>query len=207
MVKESWFDSLTMIGLRDHHLWLANLPIEVKCIANFGCMSGSEPFALLWVLDAQEVTVVDIDEKFLRKGREQKEIITIRCPESLQNRVVNFVCGDMTELLSEIPDQYFDLAYCKDVLYILKLQGGTGSVERGISQMIRVVKPNGLIVAVESKYDAKFETQKVLGVDMPIPVRLSEPKDMSPLFESKGLKKLEIQNRPQYTYCYQRNGV
>lgn len=207
MIKESWFDSLTMIGLRDHHSWLANLPFRVERIANFGCMSGSEPFALLWILDAQEVTVVEIDEKFLGEGREQNEIVAIRCPESLQDRVVNFVCGDMTKPLAELPDQYFDLAYCEDVLYTLPLQGGSDALERGISQMIRVIKPTGLIIAVEPKFGAEFKMRgsKVLGVDISMPIQISQPKNMSNLFSSYGLRKLEIPGSPLYTYCYQKN--
>jgi SAM-dependent methyltransferase len=204
MIKESWFDSLTVVGLRGQHSWLANLPSRVERIANFGCWSGSEPFALIWTLDAIEVMVVEKEEKNLNELVEQIDIVKHRCPESLQERTLEYVCRDMTEHLPELPDQYFDLAYCEDVLYILQLHGGAKAVERGISQMIRVVKPNGFIVAVESKFDAKFETRKVLGVDMAVPIRLSEPKDMSSLFVSKGLRKLEIPSCPSYTYCYQR---
>lgn len=111
----------------------------------------------------------------------------------------------MTSHLPELANGYFDLAYCEDVLYTLPIQGGLEALERGILQMIRVVKPNGFIIAVESKFGAEFETLKVLGVDMSIPIRKSEPKDMSPFFASKGLKKLEIQGCPPHTYCYQKS--
>lgn len=206
MVKESWFDSLTKVGLREQHSWLVNLPSRVERIANFGCWSGGEPFALIWTLDAKEIMVIEIEENNINELAGQIDIVKHRYPESLQGRTLEYVCRDMTKPLPELPDEHYDLAYCEDVLYILHLHGGIDAVERGISQMIRVVKPNGFIVAVESKFDAKFETRKVLGIDMAMPIRQSEPKDMSPLFESKGLKKLEIPSCPSYTYCYQRNG-
>ena len=117
MIHESWFDSLTMVGLRQHHLWLENLPSQVERIANFGCWSGGEPFALMWTLDATDVMVVEIDERNIGEFREQINIVNIRYPESLQGRVVNYVCGDMTNSLPELQEQYFDLAYCEDVFY------------------------------------------------------------------------------------------
>jgi SAM-dependent methyltransferase len=205
MIKETWFDSLTQVGLRDQHSWLVNLPSRAERIVNFGCWSGGEPFALIWTLDAKKIMVVEIEEKNIKELVEQIDIVKHRCPESLQGRTFEYVCRDMTEYLPELPDQYYDLAYCENVLYILHLHGGIDAVERGISQMIRVVKPNGFIVAVEPKFDAKFKTQKVLGVDMHVPVRMSEPKNMHRLFGSKALRKLEIPGSPPYTYCYQRN--
>lgn len=204
MIHESWFDSLTMVSLRQHHLWLENLPSRVERIANFGCWSGGEPFALMWTLDATEVMVVEIDERNIGEFREQIDIVAIRYPESLHDRAVNFICRDMTNSLPELPDQYFDLAYCEDVLYTLPIQGGSQALERGILQMTRVVKPNGYIIAVEPKFGAEFETRKVLGVNLSIPIQKSEPKDMSNLFASKGLKQLEISSSPPYAYCYQK---
>jgi SAM-dependent methyltransferase len=206
MTRESWFDSLTTVGLLKHHSWLANLPSRVERIANFGCWSGSEPFALMWILDATEVMVVEIEEKFIGELREQIEIVSHRYPESLQGRAINYVCRDMTGALPKLPDRHFDLAYCEDVLYTLPIQRDSGALERGILQMIRVVKPNGFVIAVEPKFGAEFQTQKseILGIDISLPVPITEPKDMSDLFSSKGLRKLEIPGCPPYTYCYQK---
>lgn len=207
MTHESWFDSLIVVGLREHHSWLADLPSRVDRIANFGCWSGGEPFALMWILDAKELMVVEKEDKSIEELRKQIQIVRLRYPESLQGRVINYVCRDMTKPIPELPDRYFDLAYCEDVLYSLPLQGGAEALERGIMQMIRVVKPNGFIIAVEPKFGAKFNSQKseVLGINISLPVRISEPKDMSDLFSSKGLWKLEIPSCPPYTYCYQKN--
>ncbi|MDO9129687.1 MAG: methyltransferase domain-containing protein, partial [Anaerolineales bacterium] len=135
--------------------------------------------------------------------RNQKDIVNHRYPESLQERTINYVCGDMTKPLSELPDQYYDLAYCEDVLYTLQINSEI--LDRGISQMIRVVKPNGFIIAVEPKFGAQFETRIVLGVPMSVPNTASEPQSMSGLFSSKGLKKIEVSGCPPYAYCYQKN--
>jgi len=113
----------------------------------------------------------------------------------------------MTQPIPELMDGYFDLAYCENVLYNLPIQGGSGAVEKGIQQMIRVVKPNGFIVAVEPKFGAEFEMQSCnfLGIEMPLPVRISDPVDMSHLFSSVGHNKIYVPGCPPYTYCYQKN--
>ena len=204
MIQESWFDCLkmpTIFGLREDYSWLGNLPSRIERIANFGCYSCVEPFKLIWTLDAKEVMVVDIEERNIEELHNKEDIIKQRIPESLQERKIKCVCGDMTTPLPELLDQYYDLAYCEDVLYTLQ---NIDALERGISQMIRVVKPNGFILAVESKFGVQFETWK-LGKPIIPPVPISEPKDMSALFSSKGLKKVEISGCPPYTYCYRKN--
>lgn len=204
MIQESWFDYLKMppiFGLREDYSWLGNLPSKIERIANFGCYSYVEPFKLIWTLDAKEIMVVDIDERNIEGLHNKEDIIKQHIPESLQNRKINGVCGDMTTPLLELPDQYYDLAYCEDVLYTLQ---NIDALERGILQMIRVVKPNGFIIAVESKFGVQFETWK-LGKPIFPPVPISEPKDMSTLFSSKRLKKVEISCCPPYTYCYKKS--
>ena len=209
MIRDAWFDSLRTVGLREQHGWLAQLPARVERIANFGCWSGCEPFALMWILDASEVMVVEKEEKYIEELNNQFEIVNHRYPESLQGRAINSVCCDMTQPIPELTDGYFDLAYCENVLYTLPIQGGLDALERGIRQMIRVVKPNGFVVAVEPKFGAKFETQRcdALGIDISLPVRISEPEDMSHLFSSSGLRKLGVPGYPPYTYCYQKNRI
>jgi SAM-dependent methyltransferase len=207
MDNESWFDFLkmpTFLGLREDYSWLKHLPSRVERIANFGCYSCVEPFKLIWTLNAKEITIVEIEqnhiEEFLRKANDVKQ----QFPESMKDRTIKCICADMTTHIPQLPDQYYDLAYCEDVLYTLQ---NIGALERGISQMIRVVKSNGFIVAVEPKFGAQYKTRIVAGVAMAIPNTASDPKDMSHLFATKGLKKLEIPGCPPYTYCYQRNSV
>lgn len=204
MIQESWFDYLKMsaiFGLREDYSWLGNLPSQIERIANFGCYSCIEPFKLIWTLDAKEVMVVDIEERYIEGLRNKEDEIKQRIPESLQERKIKYVCGDMTTPLPDLPDQYYDLAYCEDVLYTLQ---NIDALERSISQMIRIVKSNGFIVAVESKFGVQFETWK-LGKPIIPPVPISEPQDMSALFSSKGLKKVEVSGCPPYTYCYRKN--
>jgi hypothetical protein len=196
MIKEAWFDILTKVGLRNHHSWLVNLPSQIERIANFGCWSGCEPFALLWTLNAKEVMVVEKERDHIEELCNQLDIVSHRYPESLQGRMINYVCRDMTTSLPELPDKYYDLAYCEEVLYTL--QENKDALVRGIEQMIRVVRPSGFIVAVESKLGAQFEIMESL------PVRISETKDMSELFSSRGLEKVEILGCPPFTYCYRK---
>ena len=151
MVHASWFDNLRVIGLREHHSWLTNLSSQVNRVVNFGCWSSSEPFALMWTLDAHEVTVIEIEKKYTEDLNEQIEMVTMICPESLQGREVKYLLRDMTRPIPELPDRYFDLAYCEDVLYTLPHQGVSGALERGLQQMFRVVKPGGFIIAVAPK--------------------------------------------------------
>jgi SAM-dependent methyltransferase len=204
MIQKSWFDSLMKLGLRKQHSWLANLPSKIEYIANFGCWSGGEPFSLIWTLDAKEVMVVEIEQKNLKELFKEHDIVRSRYPESLQERTIKTVCRDMTKPLPELPNQHYDLAYCENVLYSLHLQGSTELLEKGILQMIRVVKQNGFIVAAEPNFGVEFETKKVHGVDMSTSIPKSAPKDLSPFFELKGLKKLLIPNSPTYAYCYQK---
>jgi SAM-dependent methyltransferase len=204
MIQESWFDCLKMpsiFGLREDYSWLGNLPSQVERIANFGCYSCVEPFRLIWTLDAKEVMVVEIEARNIEELRNKEDVVKQRIPESLEEHKIKCICGDMTSPLPELPDQYYDLAYCEDVLYSFQ---NIDALEHGISQMIRVVKPNGFIVAVESKFGVRFETQKS-GITTYPPVPISEPKDMSDLFSSKGLKKVELSGCPPFTYCYRKN--
>jgi len=159
----------------------------------------------MWTLDAHEITVVEMEENFLEGLREQLEILNLQHPQSIRDREIDYLCRDMKMPITELPNQHFDLAYCEDVLYTLLIQGGSAALDRGITQMIRVVKPKGFIVAVEPKFGANFKTResKVLGIPISLPVPTSEPEDMSDLFLSKGLVKLELPSCPPYTYCYQ----
>jgi SAM-dependent methyltransferase len=206
MKHDEWFDSLIMCNLRMHHLWLGNIPSRIDKIVNFGCWSGGEPFALLWTLNANEVVVVEIEEKFIEEFRKQIEIVKHRYPESIHNRSIKYICRDMTETLSELPDQCYDLAYCEDVLYTIPLNRDMNALDRGINQMIRVVKSNGYIIAVEPKFGAKFEKRKVsnFGIEISIPVPITSPDDMNALFTSRGLRSINITNSPPYAYCYQK---
>jgi SAM-dependent methyltransferase len=204
MINQVWFDSLTQIGLREHLLFLANLPTQVERIANFGCWSGDEPFALLWTLNSSEIVVVEIKQEHIKTLQEEMDIISHRYPQSLQERTVNVLCRDMSQSIPELPSEYFDLAYCENVLYNLQKQ--PDALEYAISQMLRVTKQGGYIIAVEPKFGVEYKRQEIEFVGKKIPrfYPLNEPRDMSPLFESKGLTKIDVTECPDFAYCYQR---
>ena len=110
MSPVSWFNGLLIPKQQEHYSWLADLPQPIDHIANFGCWSGCEPFALLWTLDAREITVVEKEENYLSDFYEQMEILSIKHPQSLQGRTVDALCKDMIMPIHELQDQYYDLA-------------------------------------------------------------------------------------------------
>jgi SAM-dependent methyltransferase len=203
---QEWFDELRVPGQQDRYSWLTNLLSPVESIVNFGCWSGCEPFALLWTLDAHEITVVEMEQKCLDDLDEQLQIITTHHSLAVEGREIRAVQRDMKFPIPEVQDQYFDLAYCEDVLYSVLIQGSMDAVKLAISQMIRVVKPSGFIVAVEPKFGVDFETRRSEASRIPIFVQIpkTEPLDMSELFLSNDLDLLDILDSPPYAYCCQK---
>jgi len=207
MITKSWFDCLKMpaiFELREDYSWLSSLPLRVERIVNIGCYSCVEPFKLIWTLDAKEIMVVDIEEKYITEFQIKAKEINQCYPERLRGRKINCICGDMTTHLPELADQYYDLVYCEDVLYLIKSKD---ALEYSISQMNRIVKQNGLIIAVEPKFGAQFETRIVAGAPITIPNTAKNPKDMRNYFKSKDLHEININDCPSYTYCYQRISI
>ena len=210
MIQNDWFDCIDIHipeyepNIQEHYSWLVNLPSRIERIANFGCCFGCEPFTLIWTLDAKEVMVVEISEIYIQELIKYKETINSRYPESLQDRIVGSIRGDMTQPIQDLQNRYFDLAYCEDVLYCL--QGCPDALESGIAQMIRVVRKNGFIIAREPKYGATFETCiSSFGAPITIPNTQRDTKDMSGYFVTKRLREIEIPGCPPFTYCYQKN--
>jgi len=206
MPRSSWFDALTVVQQQDQHAWLATLPSPIERIANFGCLSGSEPFALLWTLNAKEVTVIDIEAKFLQEIDAQTSVLQARCPESLRGRVINQLCRDMTTYIPELRDDSFDLAYCSNVLYALPLQGDPQALDRGVDQMVRILKPGGFLIAVEPKFGAQFQTRDLgfAGIQITVPIPISEATDMAPVFASNPLLRYVLPSSPPNSYCYRK---
>jgi SAM-dependent methyltransferase len=201
-----WFDALTVVAQREAYSWLAAIPSSVAKIANFGCWSGSEPFALLWTLNAKELVVVEIEQRFLDDFNQQQELVAKLHPHSLRGRLVSSLCRDMTRPIPELADSHFDLAFCQDVLYSVAIQGGQSALERGIQQMVRVVSPGGLVIAVEPKFGVEFQTRTVEGSSIPIslPIPITEPQDMTPLFSGRNLNEVRIPGSPPCTYSFRK---
>ena len=115
------FDQVFGADLREAYQWLDEAldTSAIDSIVDFGFMSGEEPFALLWTLDANEVVVVEKEDQHRRMF--EKLVATLEHVDDgdLAHRSVEFVQADMTGRISGLPSDYFDLAYCADVLYIV----------------------------------------------------------------------------------------
>ncbi len=196
---ERWFLQLTTVGMQGAFAWLAPLKNSVKQIVNWGCWTGAEPFALLWTLDATEMVIVEKEQDNLKAFEEQREILEKKLANSLIGRGIQVKIADMTTQVDGLPDNYFDLAYCEEVLYYM--QEDYQALQNAINEMTRVTKSGGLVIAVESKFKAQFEE-----VEHPIfkkiPVQVTEPEDISQFFEAAGLTRISLHDAPDYSYCY-----
>lgn len=204
MINKDWFTFLQTVCLQDHYSFLENIPTKIDRIVNFGCWTGDEPFALLWTLDSSEITVVEIEHKHLLCFQEELKIVSHRISQSMLGRHVKLLCRDMSQNISELPNRYYDLAYCENVLYYLQDQPNL--LKNSISQMIRILRPGGYIVANEPKFGVNFEEREELfmGQKNKRPYPLNEPSDINFLFSSTALIKKDIIQFPKYAYCYQK---
>ncbi|MBN2554659.1 MAG: methyltransferase domain-containing protein [Anaerolineales bacterium] len=205
-MNPAWFDCLCIARTRAHYAWLGNLPSPVNAIANFGCWSGAEPFALMWTLNARELVVLEIEEKYLITLANEIERIKRMQPGSLVDREIHMLCRNMCVRIRDLPDSAFDLAFCENVLYTLPLQEQNADVAAAIHQMTRVVKPGGFVIAVEPKFGAIFETRHfdLAGIPIAIPIPVGEPKDMSAWFASDSLVRIQVADAPHHAYCFQK---
>jgi SAM-dependent methyltransferase len=202
-VSSAWFEELQTGNLDIVFDWLGPLRSSVERIAEFGCWS-SEPFGLMWVLDATAVMVIEKESEHLTKPRLDLEVLEKKLPASLQGRSVSFIKADMSKTIKELPSGYFDLAFCKDVLYQIHEDLGDRGVQDAINEMSRVVRTGGWIITVESWIGAAVQEIPctLLGRKFPAPV--GEPKDIGPMFESGGLARVELGGAPEWSYCYQK---
>jgi SAM-dependent methyltransferase len=206
-VNPNWFPTPNW---KKRFEWLAPLSALVESIANFGCSLGSdEPFLLMWTLDATEVKVIEKEKEHVNAAKEELENLRTENPGCLEGRCVKFVIADMLSTTeAELPSNYFDLAYCDEVLYYM--EPDCQKVQDAINVMARVVKPGGWIIAVESKIGAEFKEvtddfeSKLFGRKINKPVRVSDPKNISPLFEAAGLVRCSLEDAPEYSYCYRK---
>lgn len=204
-VNPQWFQRLRTVGLLETYAWLAQLRDSVNSIVDFGCWS-SEPFALLWTLDASEIVIIEKKAEHLEQELgplEELEVLRNVIPESLNGRKVQFIVADMALQIEGLSSDKYDLSFCKDVLYFM--EDDLQIVRNAITEMSRIVKPSGLLIAAEPKLGAKFKSvsQHLFGNKIEVPVPVSDPIDNSYLFESVGLIRNDIEGAPEWTYCYQ----
>jgi SAM-dependent methyltransferase len=168
--------------------WLKPSQSSVDSIADFGCWADeigtcSEPYALLWTLNATRVVVIDKDREHICYAKKWLETTRAEHPYFKEYKP-EFIVGDMTKdgLKDELHECDFDLSYCQDVLYNMKdnLEG----LQDAINEMARVVKPGRWVIAVEPKI----------------------PRDISRLFDNAGLvRDSRLKDAPDGTYCYRKN--
>jgi SAM-dependent methyltransferase len=154
------------------------LPQEIDKVINLGCGRGRETFALMWYLKATKAVGIDNDHEKIKKANGVTQAIRIfstevmpyvleRCPEErareLQawyenendvpfgisaGRLPKF-CKENAENMSQ-PYDYFDLVYCRYVLWKILMDRGKEGLFNAIQNMANVVRPKvGRVVIVE----------------------------------------------------------
>jgi SAM-dependent methyltransferase len=178
-------------GSRSDYEWLAPLSPFVESIADFGCWATdeyatcAEPYALLWSLHATRVVVVDKNpahinnaRKWMDKQRGQEPYFN---DYSLEFFVGDLTDRDLIEKVGGLEKDKFDLSYCHRVLY--HMMDDSTELQTAIDSMIKVVKPGGWIVAVESTMDVEF---------------------LSPYFAAGGLQKTSLRDSPEGAHCFRK---
>lgn len=177
---KSWIDRVDF--RKNRLVWFLDLGIPADKIVNFGCNTGEETLALMYHLDANEGIGLDINEEHIRNNqndfaifkevlqtveKKMQRISPLKSDEERAwwNTVPNFykhkifestfsleyVVQDIT-IPSELPSDYFDLAFCDFVLHHIWYdedglnQEATYST---IQEMARVIKPGGVIAIRE----------------------------------------------------------
>jgi SAM-dependent methyltransferase len=203
MVDNRWFDELP--SSHEQYLWLQNIPTKIDKIINFGCWHGDEPFKLLWTLDSSEIQIIEIDQMNVNNFKKLNKHLDTRIPESISNRNSTILCTDISNKNLKIKDNYYDLAFCKDVLY--NLYNNQNKLLQTIENMVTAVKPNGYIIVIEPKYGVDHQLIESFLPEIKIPIPISQPKSMKSLFSNFQLKINEdIHDAPDYSYIYQKMG-
>ncbi len=189
--------------------WLAPLQPSVTNVVDFGCWASdmdttcSEPYALLWTLEAARIVVIDKKSHYIQNARAWLDNVRQREPY-FQEYDLRFHVGDLTQRISVLDDGGFDLSYCRDVLY--NMGGSPEELRASINEMTRVVRPGGWIIAIEPKMGVEFQGSPIelLGGRPSMPPPTIEPTDISSLFETNGLQKYDLPNAPDGAYCYRK---
>ena len=136
--------------LRYDYEWLSPLRSSVDNIISFGCWASSdvrstcsEPYALLWTLEAEQIVVIDKKSEYIQNAQEWLKTARKQHPYFTDYNL-EFVVGDITQKVDTFGENSFDLAYCKNTLYQIK------ECQVAVNTMARVVKPGGWVIAVES---------------------------------------------------------
>lgn len=181
--------------LKERFEWLTPLGTSVESLVSFGCCS-SEPFALMWTLDAVEAEVVELKKENLAEPKEEMErlkqsslVATSPLFGCMDGRSVHFIVEDMSKLKEEqLRSDSCDLAYCEEVLYFMWDNGA--KFQKSINQMARVVKPGRWVIACEGKIRDPYPGGDLI--------------DISQYFLAAGLVKVSLKGAPESCGCYEK---
>ena len=171
---------------------LTQLEVQVKRIASFGCGDGRETLALMCMLGANEAVGIDKETEKISHARSTMEcvqnIIRARgvpddAPFFLKSpsleQAVRFYEKDIAKDSTELPSDYYDIAFCDYVLYQIWLdQGGERRTQKAVDEIVRVVKPGGVIAAREP---TRGTSKRAFSIDF------------RPVFEKSGLMLVHIE--------------
>lgn len=201
-------NSTTGACLRYEYEWLRSLHSAIDSIADFGCWATevstcSEPYALLWTLEATRVVVIDKNPEYIQNAQNWLGAFCERHPH-FQDYNLEFIVGDMTVKIDGLDADTFDLAYCKNVLY--NMYTDSKKLQASIKEMARIVKTDGWIIAIEPKMGVEYREVPlaIFNGGMSLPCPTSEPIDIGHLFEAVGLVRVNMDDAPAWSYLYKR---
>jgi len=165
--------------------WLQALRVSTETFVTVGCWSP-EPIALMWILDASEVTVIELVPRRLDPAREAVERLLRSEPQSMAGRHIEFRPGE--DILSmDLPQGRFDLAFCRRLLTNMD---SDLDVMAAVHRLTALTQPGGWLVAVES---------------MPGQHTRPRPREfLGRIFLEAGLVEDVIRNAPADAYCYRK---
>jgi hypothetical protein len=163
-------------------------------VVSFGLFQkGREPFYLMWLLNAAEISVVEIKQEYIDEFKRLITEFRDRTPEGFQGRTIKPVVADMAQPVTELAGDYFDLAFCDNVLYsVNRNQPDLERVGQAIHEMARVIRPGGTIVAYEPQMGWQPN------------VMTYTTQEISPLFEQAGLTRHRIDASLPYLYVFKK---
>jgi SAM-dependent methyltransferase len=191
------------VCLRYEYEWLKPLRSSVDSIADFGCwattdaQTPSEPYSLLWTLEATRVVVIDKNPEYIRNAQAWLDFTRAR-HSYFEDYDLKFIVGDLTDRIDALNECDFDLSYCDRVLY--NMYPNLEELQNSINEMARVVKPGGWVIAIEPKMGVEYEFDgKAL-----VPNPLNDPKNASQFFEAANLDRAYLDGAPDFSYCYRK---